>query len=175
LGKKDNFKERSPVPIKKVRVKKSLKTERVNMHIKQYVALGNNHHIIIYKNEKGEFKDDIISFWEVVGRLKDNQKVYQLPSEDRNGTIITTLQENDMFILDLTDDEFKDNINNNSFLTKHLYRVQKISKMNIMFRHHLASTQNKKEEQIHVQSLKKYENLNPKKVKITKLGKIQLL
>jgi len=162
-----------PVPIKKVRIRTEMSNAQQLKDANQFVDLQNNHHIIIYKNEKEELKEDIISFWEVVERLRDNQKIYQLPSVDRNGTIITTLQENDIFILGLTDNEFRDNKNNYTFLTKHLYRVQKTSKMDISFRHHLASTLEKKEQVIRVASLKKYESLNPKKVRINELGEIK--
>src|SRR5690606_26065235 len=119
----------------------------------------NNHHIIIYKDENGVLKDDIKSFWEVVERQKQGEEIYQLPKEDIKGQIIFTLQENDIFILGISKEAFVENSNDMAFLTKYLYRVQKISKMNIMFRHHLASTLNEKEQEIHVQSIGRLDEL----------------
>ena len=164
-----------PVPIKKVRIREEMSNAQQVKEINQFVNPRNNHHVIIYKDENGVLKDDIKNFWEVVERQKQHEDTYQLPEEDGGGKIITTLQENDVFVLGLNNDEFDDNKSNISYLTKYLYRVQKISKMNIMFRHHLASTLNQKEQEIHVQSLGRLEELNPIKIKITTTGKIEKL
>ena len=77
------------------------------------------------------------------------------------------------FILGLSNDEFESNINNRAFLSRYLYRVQNISDMYYNFRFHLASTLDKKEEWIYIQSLSAWEKLNPIKVKIDILGNIK--
>ncbi|HEY9169396.1 MAG TPA: HNH endonuclease domain-containing protein [Lutibacter sp.] len=161
-----------PVPIKKVRIREEMSNAQQVKEINQFVNPRNNHHVLIYKDEKGILKDTISSFWEVVERQKQHEATYQLPIKNDKTKIITTLQENDMFILGLADYDFEENKNNPSYLTKFLFRVQKISKMNIMFRHHLASTLNQKEQEIHVQSLGRLEELNPVKVQISETGKI---
>ena len=76
---KDDF-IRTPVPIKRVRVKSVLgNAEKVNAKIKQFVDPQNNHHIVIYKDENGELKNDITNFWKVVERVKQNDQIYKLP------------------------------------------------------------------------------------------------
>ncbi len=159
-----------PVPIKKVRIREEMSNAQRLKETNQYVNPRNNHHVIIYKNEDGEMKEDIVSFWSVVERQKQRQEIYQFPTNSQERI---TLQENDMFILGLTNEEFEDNINNLDFLTNHLYRIQKISKMDIFFRHHLASTILVKEQEIRVASLKKYTSLNPIKIVVNELGEIE--
>jgi CRISPR-associated endonuclease Csn1 len=83
------------------------------------------------------------------------------------------MQINDMFLLGLNENEI--DCEDQKLLSAHLYRVQKISKMNYMFRHHLASTLDKKDEEVHVQSLGRWEELNPIKVRLTPSGKIEKL
>ncbi len=162
-----------PVPIKKVRIREEMSNAQQIKEINQFVNPRNNHHVIIYKDESGILKDDIKRFWDVVERQKQNEETYQLPKEDGNGIIITTLQENDMFVLGLNNDEFDDNKSNISYLTKCLYRVQKISEGDYSFRHHLASNLDNKNQEIRVGSMKRWTELNPIKVKITATGKIE--
>jgi CRISPR-associated endonuclease Csn1 len=179
LNKSDEGNDRTPVPIKKIRIKKILKnSEKVNQKIGQYVNPGNNHHIVIYKDENEELKDNITNFWNVVERVKQNDKIYKLPDinagEAAPKEYVLTFQENDMFLLGLSDDEFKDNVENNSYLSNYLYRVQKISDGDYSFRHHLASKITNKNEEIRVTSMKKYQEINPIKVKINLQGKLQI-
>jgi CRISPR-associated endonuclease Csn1 len=168
---------RNPVPIKKVRIKKVLsKNERVNSRIEQYVNPGNNHHVLLFENENKDLKDDIVTFWEVIGRAKENNDIVKLP-EPKKGEPLPKLinisfQENDMFIMGLEDEVLRDNRNNFEFLSKYLYRVQNISKMNYSFRHHLASIVTKDEEKIHIQSIGSWIKHNPIKVNISATGKI---
>lgn len=162
-----------PVPIKKVRIREEMSNAQQVKEINQFVNPRNNHHVLVYKNEEGVLKDTISSFWEVVERQKQNEATYQLPIKNDKANIVATLQENDMFVLGISDNEFGDNQNSLAYLTKYLFRVQKISKMNIMFRHHLASTLNQKEQEVHIQSLGRLEELNPIKVQISETGKIE--
>ena len=78
-----------------------------------------------------------------------------------------------MFILGLSDEKFTNNKDDNKILSKHLYRVQKISSLFYVFRHHLASTINNKNEEISIQSFKFWEEINPIKVEINLLGNIK--
>lgn len=164
-----------PVPIKKVRIREEMSNAKPLKEDQHWVNPRNNHHVVIYEDENGVMKEDIQSFWEVVERQKQGQETYQLPPHDSKGKILYTLQENDMFLLGIDASAIKESFGNLQLLSKHLYRVQKISKMNIMFRHHLASTLNEKNQELHVQSLAKLKDLNPLKVMVTSSGKIQKL
>jgi CRISPR-associated endonuclease Csn1 len=165
------------VPIKKVRIREEMSNAQRLKEDNQFVNPRNNHHVLIYKDENGELKESVVSFWEVVERQKQKQEIYQLPEKDTNGKIVTTLQENDMFILGLNDNEFEDNKNNKAYLTKNLFRVQKLSKkkksFEFFFRHHLASTLKNDIEGVSVQSFKKWIELNPIKIEISETGKIE--
>ncbi|QOW10005.1 type II CRISPR RNA-guided endonuclease Cas9 [Kaistella flava (ex Peng et al. 2021)] len=172
-------KKGEPVPIKKVRVSQEIgNAQQLKPTIKQYVNPRKNHHIVIYKDENGELKDSITNFWNVVERVKHKDKIYKLPEdkyvEPELKELVLTLQENDMFLLGLSNEEYNDNFENSSFLSSYLYRVQKISDGDFSFRHHLASTVTNKNEEIRVASMKKYQEINPIKVKIDLQGKIQI-
>ncbi len=169
-----------PVPIKKVRVAEEMgNAQQLKSTIKQYVNPRNNHHIVIYKDEKEELKDDITNFWKVVERVKQKDEIYKLPEieigKPAPKELVLTFQENDMFLLGLSNDEFNDNKQDFTFLSNYLYRVQKISDGDYSFRHHLASTVTNKMEEVRIASIKKYQEMNPIKVKISSTGKIEKL
>ena len=180
----DGTVQRSPVPIKKVKVKKAIGNAQVLKEIKyysskknsivsgfQYINPGNNHHILIYEKNDGKTEQEPVPFRDVVERKKQGQDVYQLPCDGRK--IIEILEINDMFLLGLSDDEFESNKNNYAFLSRYLYRVQKLSSMYYTFRYHLASTVTNKEEEIYFQSLGAYLKANPIKVEIDQLGNMR--
>ena len=178
IGKCSNGCERSPVPIKKVKIKfkmsnaallKEFHNTRNNVSA-QYVNPGSNHHVVIYEDFDGNLKEDVVQFWTVVERQMNGEDIYKLPHDGKK--IITTLEINDMFVLGLSDEEFEDNKDNGSILSKHLYRVQKVSSMYYTFRYHLASTINNKNEEEYVQSMAAWQKLNPRKLKIDELGSI---
>ncbi len=168
-----------PVPVKKVRLKENIGGAEKLKEINQYVNPRNNHHVLIYKNEKGELKEDIITFWTAVERKKQKQPVVQLPPKDRNGEIVTTLQINDTFLLGLVDDEIDWNNLNKTLLQKHLYRVQKFTSGDYYFRKHLESKLDGKlgESYEYIKGFGEgktgWLTFNPIKVKITPTGKIE--
>lgn len=131
--------ERVPVPIKKVRIKKVLgKAERVKDKIKQFVDPNKNHHVLIYKDEKGSLKEEVVTFWTVVERKRTGQSAYQLPIDGKE--IVTTLHINDMFLLGLNEDEINWKNPDYEVLKEHLYRVQKLTSGDYFFRKHKSST-----------------------------------
>ena len=58
--------------------------------------------------------------------------IYQLPSD--GAQFVTSLEINDLFIMGLEDPDLKLEKESNSFLAKHLYRVQKLSSKFYEFR-----------------------------------------
>ena len=62
-------------------------------------------------------------------------------------------------------------------ITQHLYRVQKTSKkensFEFIFRHANAATLDNKDQEISIQSFKKWIDLNPIKVRVSVIGKIE--
>jgi CRISPR-associated endonuclease Csn1 len=168
----------APVPVLKVRVKESIgRAEKLKENVNQWVNPRNNHHVLIYKDEKGNLKEDVVTFWTVVERKRTGQSVYQLPIHGNE--VVTSIHTNDMFVVGLNEDEINwDSIDYN-LLNRHLYRVQKTSKkeksFEFNFRLAIASSLDNKNEEISIQSFKKWIELNPIKVKTSVSGKIEKL
>ena len=93
------------------------------------------------------------------------------------------MQQNEMFILGLSQEEFDEAIKNNDkpLLSRHLYLVWSISENNYWFRHHLETKNSdlKKTEGVkeskrlyNIRSLGSLFSLNPIKVRLNHLGEI---
>jgi CRISPR-associated endonuclease Csn1 len=129
----------APVPISKVRMKENIgRAERLKEDINQYVNPRNNHHVLIYEDEKGNLKENVVTFWTVVERKRQKQAVYQLPADGK--AIVTTLQINDMFLLGLKEDEINWKNPDSEAFNENLFRVQKLTSGDYFFRKHKSST-----------------------------------
>ena len=160
-----------PVPIRKVRMKETINgAEPLRKDINQYVNPRNNHHVLVYVDEEGNMKEEVVSFWTAVKRKKEKQPIYQLPKDGIE--IITTLEASDVFLLGLKETEIDWGNVDYPVLSGHLYRVQKLSSKDYYFRHHKASTIINKDEEIRVKSLRRFKELTPIKVKVTPSGKV---
>lgn len=168
-----------------------------------YVLTKNNHHVAIYVDEKGEPKECIYTFWQVVERSKyklpliiknpktlweeilqrekDGEKfpdslIQSLPPS--NWTFIESLQLNDMFIMDMDNDDYNRNIDTNNYeeLSKKLYRIQNISSGDYFLRLHTDTTTDRNNAKLTKKFLRKsltgFLSSNPHKVQISLLGKI---
>lgn len=169
-------KKGEPVPILKVRMKENFSgAEKLKDKINQWVNPRNNHHVLIYKDEKGNLKEEVVTFWTVVERKRNGYPAYQLPEDGKE--IITTLHINDMFLLGLKEEEINWETPDYELLKEHLYRVQKTSRkekaFEFFFRHSLASSLDNPAQGVSVQSFKKWNEYNPIKVKISVSGKIE--
>jgi CRISPR-associated endonuclease Csn1 len=167
----------SPVPIKKIRIKKNFSNaEPLKEKVNQWVDLGNNHHVLIYKDLDGDLKEDVIPFWTTVERKRQRQDVYQLPKYGKE--IISTLHINDMFILGLTNDEINWNQPDYEMLSKYLYRVQSLSSKYYEFRQSINAESQNKVTPIYNQirgfgkGKTGWSYFNPIKVKINSIGEI---
>jgi CRISPR-associated endonuclease Csn1 len=171
----------APVPILKVRMKENIGgAEQLKDNVNQWVNPRNNHHVLIYKDVKGNLKEEVVTFWTVVERKRQGFPVYQLPIDGKE--IVATLHINDTFLLGLNEDEI--NWGNPDFevLKNHVYKIQTLSSMIYEFRLHSDSTQVKDTSTIIFKRIQSFgdgktgwRNLNPIKVKISVSGKIQKL
>jgi len=156
------------IAIKSVRCKtgsdslQSLHTNEYGEPI-DFVSTRNNHHIAIYRDTDGKLQENPITFWDAFERKKaglpvvirepkvvwdnilnsgfEEQSVLsKLPLE--NWEFVTSLQQNEMFIFDLSYQDIQNAIDekNLSLINKHLYRVQKIAESYYNFRHHLETS-----------------------------------
>lgn len=96
-----------------------------------------------------------------------------------------SLQQNEMFVLGMNEDDYVEaiKINNKKEISKFLYRTQKISlkgngQIDMTFRYHLEtnlidSSEAKISNRFYnIQSVKAFEKLNPKKIRINNIGEI---
>lgn len=161
----------APVPIKKVRMKENIGgAEQLKSDVNQWVNPRNNHHVLIYKDENDNLKEDVVTFWTVVERKRKGYPVYQLPLGGKE--IITTLHINDMFLLGIEEENIDWENPNYVALKESLYRVQKTSNNDYSFRHSLTSSVNNKEEERRM-GLKGILTNNAIKVKVSVSGKIK--
>lgn len=133
------------IPIKNVTVFDEGNLQQVR---NGFVYTKGNHHAIIYTDGNGNFKEKVVPFWYAVEQcllnLKTTGSIYptidKSPSEE-GWKFYTSLQINDLFVLDLDPNEidFKAQKNRN-LIAKNLYRVQKISKGDYFFRHQYETT-----------------------------------
>ena len=165
----------APVPILKVRVKENIGgAVKLKTNVNQWVNPRNNHHVLIYKDEKGNLKEEVVTFWTVVERKRTGQSVYQLPIDGKE--MVTTLHINDMFLLGLSEDEINWENPDYKVLKEHLYRVQKFTSGDYYFRKALTSSIQNPEEKQQINSFgfgkNGWSTHNPIKVKISVSGKI---
>ena len=164
----------APVPILKVRVKENIGgAVKLKTNVNQWVNPRNNHHVLIYKDEQGNLKEEVVTFWTVVERKRTGQSVYQLPIDGKE--IVTTLHINDMFLLGLSEDEINWENPDYKVLKEHLYRVQKLTSGDYFFRKHKSSTVTD-DDYKQIRGLREgktgWLTFNPIKVKISVSGKI---
>ena len=170
-----------------------------------FVAPGNNHHLALYKDDDGNVVESIVTFWQAVERARYGlpivvasprevmEKALAIPGLPEsvlkalpasNLRLMEVLRMNDMFLIGMTDEEIQVAIETKDYstLSRHLYRVQKLSSRYYVFRYHLE-TEVKDEKNTtgnipkfyRIVSFNAYNKLNPRKVKIDLLGRILLV
>ncbi len=109
-----------------------------------YVSTGNNHHIAIYEDDKGNLQEQVVSFFEAVTRANLNLPIVDKGLNANIGwSFKFSLKQNEMFVF--PNDDFEvDNIDltdvkNQKMISKYLFRVQKITSKDYFFRHHLET------------------------------------
>lgn len=168
-----------------------------------YSKSGNNHHVTFYEDEKGKINALVTSFWDgILRKLNgipvivtdpaaawdalmsiDDEEVREkiaakLPSPGWRH--ILNMQENEMFVLGISEDEFRDAINSNdkAKLARHLFRVRGISVDDYCFRLHTTTQTDRDCNQVKIGNYLRLRtdesllSLNPHKVRVTLLGEI---
>lgn len=201
------FNEEKQIPIHTVRcftglsaveaIKKDEKGENIG-----FAVLGNNHHIAIYKDREGRQIQHVCTFWHAVERKKhgipyiikntatlwDTLFDKELPESfleklpATNLELQFSMQQNEMFILGLSKEEFEDAIKKMDLplLSKQLYLVWSIADGDYWFRHHLETKNSELKNTVGAKdckrfyrlSLKGLNELNPVKVRLNHLGEI---
>ncbi len=143
-----------------------------------FVSTGNNHHVAIYRDEKGNLHEEVVSFYEAVHRV--NMGVPIINKEHFKGwQFLFSIKQNEYFVFpsDGFDPSEVDLLNpdNFSLISPNLFRVQKIATLNYFFRHHLETqlinrNETKEVTYYNIRSLLRLEGLI--KVRLNHLGNI---
>lgn len=169
-----------------------------------FVKPGNNHHVAIYTDKDGKPEEHICTFWHAVERKKYGipviikntnelwDKIWQQPENTYpqnflgllpppNLEIKFSMQQNEMFTLEIPQEEVKEAIRNKDYkkISDHLYRVNNISASDYFFYHHLETKKDIKNENARIskryfrfKSINTLLSLQPVKVRIDYLGGI---
>jgi len=169
-----------------------------------FVAPGSNHHLALYRDVDGRLVESVVTFWQAISRIRyglpaivthprevieQALSIPELPGEvlgalpKSRWRLMEVLRINDMFLIGMKDGEIQAAIEGEDYptLSRHLYRVQKLSSMYYVFRYHLE-TEVKDEKNTsgeipkfyRITSFSAYQRLNPRRVKIDLLGRISL-
>ncbi len=143
-----------------------------------FVNTGNNHHVAIYKDEKGNYQEEIVTFYEAVARKNANLPIIN-KNHEKGWEFLFTMKQNEMFVFsnESFDASTFDLLNpsNAAALSPNLFRVQKIATKNYFFRHHLETELND-EQKLRGLTWENLRSTSPlkelAKVRINHLGKI---
>lgn len=130
--------------VKKDHLGKKILDSEGNFIPADFVNTGNNHHVAIYEDEKGNLQEKIVSFYEAVARVNGSLPIVdKFYNQHLGWKFKFTMKQNEMFIfnsddfnpleIDLLDKK------NKAIISKYLFRVQKIATKDYFFRHHLET------------------------------------
>ena len=112
-----------------------------------FVNLRNNHHIAIYRDAEGHLQESVVSFFEALNRITNGQRAIDRDYRKAEGwKFLFSMKINEMFVFpDPKTDFYPEDVDlmnpdNYRRISPHLFRVQKLSKGDFWFRHHLETT-----------------------------------
>ncbi len=107
-----------------------------------FVSTGNNHHVAIYRDENGDMREEVVSFFEAVHRLNNGIPVVNV-NHPLGWDFLFTLKQNEYFVFPSEDFNPSEidlmDANNTKYISPYLFRVQKIASKNYVFNHHLET------------------------------------
>lgn len=114
-----------------------------------YVSTSNNHHIAIFEDADGNLQEHVVSLFEATARKSQNMPVVDREYNKELGwKFLFTMKQNEYFVFPDENSGFEPNdidlTNpiNYDLISPHLFRVQKLSTCNYVFRHHLETNVN---------------------------------
>ncbi len=112
-----------------------------------FVNTGNNHHVAIYKDVKGNLQENVITFYEATQRVNQGLPIVDKTYKKEEGwEFLFTMKQNEYFVFPNEGTGFNPNeidlLNSENYaqISPNLFRVQKISTKNYFFRHHLETS-----------------------------------
>lgn len=111
-----------------------------------FVSTGNNHHVAIFRDSDGNLQEQVVSFYEAVARVSLGIPVIDREyKKDEGWEFQFTMKQNEYFVfpnpetgLDPNEIDLM-NPENYSLISPNLFRVQKFTKGDYFFRHHLET------------------------------------
>lgn len=164
-------KEGIKVPIYKVRLRvnsNSMIQLRPNENPNLFAESGSNYGTAFYQDANGKFEESTVNFFEAVSRKRNGIPVF--PAQLDGKQLYCVLQINDLVLIDLSRDDAR--MASPALLSKHLYRVQKISKGDYNFRHHLAARIDNDSTLIRIRSAKDIRRILP--IKLDPSGRVKI-
>lgn len=120
--------------------------ENGNKQPVDFVSTGNNHHVAIYRDDKGNLQEAVVSFYEATIRANQGLSIIDKTyNQDKGWQFLFSMKQNEYFIFPNEKTGFNpDEINllspiNFASISQNLYRIQKIATRDYWFRHHLET------------------------------------
>jgi CRISPR-associated endonuclease Csn1 len=114
-----------------------------------FVSTGNNHHVAIYRDEKGNLQEEVVSFYDAVVRKNLGLSVIN-KTHQKGWEFLFTMKQNEYFVFPSNSFNPQEtdllNPENYHLISPNMFRVQKIASKNYYFRHHLETTTEEKKE-----------------------------
>ncbi|ATA69087.1 type II CRISPR RNA-guided endonuclease Cas9 [Capnocytophaga cynodegmi] len=171
LGKEILDKEGKPIPV-------------------DFISTGSNHHVAVYRDDKGNLQEKVVSVFEAVVRANQGLPIIEKTYNQHLGwEFLFTMKQNEMFVFPNEVTGFNPNYidlldpKNKKIISPNLFRVQTISVVkygnaivrDFKFRHHLETTVEDKKE-LQGKTYQQIKSLSPLndiiKVRINHLGDI---
>jgi CRISPR-associated endonuclease Csn1 len=111
-----------------------------------FVNTGNNHHVAIYRDEKGNLQENVVSFFEATERVNQGLPVIDKEFKKKDGwEFLFSMKQNEYFVFPNAETGFNPNEidlldpEKYCLISPNLYRVQKFTNKDYFFRHHLET------------------------------------
>jgi len=107
-----------------------------------FVSTGNNHHVAIYRDAKGNLQEEVVSFYDAVVRKNLGLSIIN-KSHEKGWEFLFTMKQNEYFVFpsDSFNPQEMDLLNpeNYHLISPNMFRVQKLGSKDYTFRHHLET------------------------------------
>lgn len=147
-----------------------------------FVSTGNNHHVAIYIDDKGDLQERVVSLFDAVQLMNAGEPVIdKMYNYNLGWRFLFTMKQNEFFVFPnkITDFNPKEidllDPKNKKIISPNLFRVQKLATKNYFFRHHLETNVEEKKALVNIAyySIQSTKPLNSiVKVRINHVGTI---
>jgi len=121
--------------------------EKGNRRPNDFVNPRNNNHVAIFEDEDGNLHEHIVSLYDAVNLARKGLPIVdKLYNSDKGWKFLYTMKRNELFVVPDLEHGFNPaeidlmDVKNYPAISKHLYRVQKITKKDYFFKLHIDTT-----------------------------------